>query len=388
MPVSVYPKGTTIYKPDECFNGYTVVLTPAEGGADVALINMNGDVVHRWGLEKPRTKGGIPRARLLENGHLLVLRSMHDRRHGCAQEYDWDGTLVWEHTPPAELWPHHDVFRKDNGNTLLICRETVAEEIRSKAREPERREMLYADVIQEISPGNEVVWEWHQYEHLDINRCVKVPAPVDWWGGPENDTLVDWTHTNTVQAIPENKWHDAGDERFKPGNVLMSLRQLDVVLLVDRDTKQIVWEYTGDYNGGMSGQHDSHMIEKGIPGEGNVIIFDNGASPTTNLAHCGCSYILEVNPTTDEVVWVYDKREQFHSSFTSSCQRLPNGNTLILEAAHGRLFEVTPGKEIVWEHVFGPAPRAQRAYRYAYDYCPQTRAMPRPDERPVLPQKG
>jgi hypothetical protein len=165
----------------------------------------------------------------------------------------------------------------------------------------------------------------------------------------------------------------------------MSLRQLDVLLLVDRATGRIVWECPGDYKGGFSGQHDSHMIEKGIPGAGNIIVFDNGASPVTDLSHCGCSFVLEIDPTTEEVVWAYDRREEFHSNFTSSCQRLPNGNTLILESAHHRIFEVTPEGEIVWEHVFpGPA-YSQRAYRYGYDYCPQTIALGRPEERPVAP---
>ena len=386
MPVTVHPTGTTIYQPDQCHNGYTVVLLPGERGPDVGLIDMNGLEAHRWPLEVPRTKGGIPRARLLPDGYLLVLRSVHERMTGYAQEYDWNGELVWEYEPPGELWPHHDIEKTAVGNTLIICRETVPEQIRAKAREPERREMLYADVIQEISPEGRVAWEWHQYEHIDIERCCRVPAPTDWWAGPENNTLVDWTHTNTVQAIPENQWHRRGDERFRPGNVLMSLRQLDVVLLVDRDTGRIVWEYTGDYKGGMSGQHDSHMIEEGLPGEGNILIFDNGASPTTDLSHCGCSYVLEVDPATGEVAWVYDQGERFHSNFTSSCQRLANGNTLILEAAHGRLFEVTRDGETVWEHVFGPGPRAQRAYRYGYDYCSQTAALNRPEERPVIPE--
>ncbi len=385
MAVTVYPKGTTIYRPEKCYNGYTVVLVPGEEGPAVGLIDMNGDPVHRWQMDGGAAKGGVPRARLLADGRLLVLRSDRRQSRGCAQEYSWDGELAWEYTPAEGLWPHHDIEKTASGNTLLICRETVPEHIRSQAKEPERREMLYSDVIQEVSPDGHVVWEWHQYEHLDVNRRVEVPAPVDWGPGPRNDTLVDWTHTNTVQAIPPNKWHDAGDERFKAGNVLMSLRQLDVVLLVDRDKKRIVWEYRGDYNGGLSGQHDSHMIEKGVPGEGNVILFDNGASPTTNLAHCGCSYVLEVNPTTNEIVWVYDRGERFHSNFTSSCQRLPNGNTLILESAHRRVFEVTAEGQTVWEHVFAGPPFAQRAYRYGYGYCRQMEALPAPAERPVIP---
>ena len=386
MPVTVYPEGTTIYHPDKCYNGYTVVLLPREAGPAVALIDMNGNPVHYWQMEGWNNKGGVERARLLPDGRLLILRGSGKTTKACVQEYNWEGDLIWEYIPPAELLAHHDIEKTASGNTLIICRETVPEKIRCKAKEPERRKMLYSDVIQELSRDKQVVWEWHQYKHLDINLCVKVPASVDWWAGPANNTLVDWTHTNTVQAIPENKWYDGGDKRFKPGNVLMSLRQLDLVLLVDRDTKQIVWGYTGDYHGGLSGQHDSHMIEKGIPGEGNIIMFDNGASPTTNLAHCGCSYVLEVDPSTKQVVWVYDQRERFHSNFTSSCQRLPNGNTLILESAHRRVFEVTKDRQVVWEHVFAQASSIHRAYRYGYDYCPQLNALSKPEERPVIPK--
>jgi len=32
-------------------------------------------------------------------------------------------------------------------------------------------------------------------------------------------------------------------------------------------------------------------------------------------------------------------------------RRLPNGNTLVTEGRFGRLFQVTPGKEVVWEYV-------------------------------------
>lgn len=370
MPVTVYPTGVTIHRPDDCYPGFMPILVSDQNEVGVGLLNMSGDIVHRWRLDGGRAKGGAPRVRLLPTGHLLVLRSAGLRNTGYAEEYDWGGNLVWEYRPEGDRWPHHDIEKTAAGNTLLICREPVPEHIRCRAKEPERREKLFADVILEVSPDKQVVWEWRQDEHLDINLRVRVAAPVDWWAGPENNTLVDWTHTNTLQAIPENPWYDAGDERFRPGNLLMSLRQLDRLLLVDRETKNIVWEYTGDYKGGLSGQHDSHLLEKELPGAGNILVFDNGASPTTDLSHCGCSYVLEINPVTKEVVWVYDQREHFHSNFTSSCQRLPNGNTLILEAAHRRLFEVTPAGETVWEYVF-EQPWTQRAYRYGRHYCPQ-----------------
>ena len=175
-----------------------------------------------------------------------------------------------------------------------------------------------------------------------------------------------------MQSLPDNQWYDGGDDRFRPGNVLISPRQLDTVYLIDRKSGEVVWKYTGDYFGGLSGQHGPHMIEKDMPGAGNITIFDNGASPWKDLGHAGRSYVLEINPVSNELIWVYDNGERFHSSYTSSAQRLWNGNTLICENAGGRIFEITPEKEIVWEYV-GSKPRfTPRSYRYPYDYCAQT----------------
>jgi len=55
----------------------------------------------------------------------------------------------------------------------------------------------------------------------------------------------------------------------------------------------------------------------------------------------------------------------------SGCERLANGNTFITEGATGRLFEVTPEGETVWEYMspwllpsrFGPTTAVFRAYR-------------------------
>ncbi|MHC4720712.1 MAG: arylsulfotransferase family protein, partial [Planctomycetota bacterium] len=41
--------------------------------------------------------------------------------------------------------------------------------------------------------------------------------------------------------------------------------------------------------------------------------------------------------------------EKFFSKRRGSCQRLPNGNTLITESDEGRVFEITRGGETVWE---------------------------------------
>ena len=82
---------------------------------------------------------------------------------------------------------------------------------------------------------------------------------------------------------------------------------------------------------------------------------------------------MEFDPVTFELVWEY-RAEGFYSHYISSAQRLPNGNTLITEGANGRIFEVTPEKELVWQFV-APHPTQEccpvyRAYRIPPEWVP------------------
>lgn len=374
---SVFPVGTTIYKPAQCSGGYNLI----SGSGIVKLVNMNGEVVHQWNIDTERYKGFIHRARMLTNGRLILLFG-HADVESRVVEFDWDGKETWSYVP--ERFAHHDLWPTDRGSVFLICTIPLPDEYRARITDPVRREArVQGDELIEVSREKDVLWRWVQHEHLDVNTCNPIPANQGWMGGADNNTITDWTHTNTIQELPENQWYDAGDKRFRPGNIMQSMRQLDTISIVDRKSGDVVWSYTGDYNGGMSGQHEPHMIEKGLPGAGNIIVFDNGASPYKDLAHCGCSYVLEINPSDNSLVWVYDAAHKFHARFTANCQRLPNGNTLILESICRRLFEVTPEKEIVWEHIMTDP--AQRVYRYPYDYCEAFTSLPSPNERSVTP---
>lgn len=376
----VYPIGTTIYQPEQCSGGYNLI----SGSGVVKLVNMNGDVVHQWQVDPRNEKGFIHRARLLPNGRLMLLFGAR-KVPGHIAEFDWTGNQTWEYTP--ERPAHHDFWPTESGSVLLICTIPLPKKYRDMIRDPERRQLeIFGDELLEVNRDKEVVWRWVQHENMDVNICNPMPASRDWGKGKDSNTITDWTHTNTIQALPENKWCDGGDERFKPGNVLQSMRQLDTISIVDRDNGEVVWSYTGDYNGGLSGQHEPHMIEKGLPGAGNIIVFDNGASPQNDLAHCGCSYVLEINPSNNQLVWVYDDDHFFFARFTANCQRLPNGNTLILESMCRRLFEVTPEKEVVWEYIL--TDNAQRVYRYPYDYCKELRSLGDQVEKTVIPPVG
>ena len=103
------------------------------------------------------------------------------------------------------------------------------------------------------------------------------------------------------------------------------------------------------------------MIPEGLPGAGNIMIFDNGGSSgygsPSPIAPDGLgiyaratSRVLEIDPVSLELVWSY-AGGNFFATNISGAQRLPNGNTLITESDRGHAFEVTKDGTLVWEFV-------------------------------------
>jgi hypothetical protein len=341
----------THYLPNSCSNGYTVFSFEA-GPPQTRLIDMNGNIVNTW-------RQRCERAKLVANGHLLIVGSTGRQ----ILELDWTGKVVWEFMAPGTV--HHDGTRLENGNTVFLYREPVPQVVCRTSKDPERAEMrLVADAIMEVTPEGDIVFEWHQYEHFDID-----------WFKPTNRLNTDWTHTNTVNCLPENHHWESGDSRFEPGNYLISMRSLDTIMIVSRRTGEIVWQYSGGYRGGLSGQHEPNMIPKGRPGAGNILIFDNGVEE----AHHGASIVLEINPATTEVQWTFEA-DDFFSGYRSTVERLPNGNTLINEADRKRMFEVTSQGELVWEYQIPIRWRVGRCHRVPYDFVAILADLPLPTE--------
>ena len=399
-----YPTGTTKYDPAKASSGYVLIpegyvgmndptyrapeqkkdtggrelpwVVKGEKSTEVRLIDMNGNVVNTWKV----VPNFDARARLLPTGHLLLV---DEEINGEIVEYDWKGAIVWRWKVPPGGVPHHDVHRLPNGNTLVLVDEHVPEANLKDVKDADvlwwgviKRKgiKIIGDVIYEVTPRGEIVWAWHAHDNLDVKTFSPVVPNID------------WTHGNTITPLPENKWYDAGDKRFKPGNVLFSPRNFDKVFIIDNDTKKIVWEWTHTYKGGMSHQHEPIMVAKGLPGEGNILLFDNGLFPR-HRDHNGATIVFEINPVTKDTVWKYEtygySNQKFFSKTKGSITRLPNGNTFISEDNNGRLFQVTPMGEIVWEYV--NRSDVSRAIQYPYDFTPQLRAMPKPKEMKVTP---
>ncbi|MCG8643002.1 MAG: aryl-sulfate sulfotransferase [Desulfobacterales bacterium] len=433
MTVSIYPTGTTIFDPDKAFNGYTIYIARETGAA---LVDMNGRVVHLWeGLH------GFPN-KLLPGGYVMGSLGIRNPKYGYHDQtdlvqVDWDGNVVWKfdqyefiEDPGQEgRWmarQHHDYQREgnpvgyyvpgmdplvDRGNTLILCHKNLTNPNISD-------KVLLDDVILEVNWDGDIVWEWVCSDHFDEmgfteqakNTMARNPNLVLGKG-----EVGDWMHINSMSALGPNRFYDTGDQRFHPDNIIWDGRQTNIIAITDKISGKIVWQVGPDYDrsealrklGWIIGQHHAHMIPKGLPGAGNILVFDNGGfagfgapnpgAPTGhNDALRDYSRVLEFDPVTLEKVWQYTYLEagainkmnnyNFYSPLISSAQRLPNGNTLITEGSVGRLFEVTPKHEIVWEYVspsFGKDGRSNfvyRAYRVPYEWVPQ---LSKPEEKAV-----
>ena len=371
--------GVTYLDPERIHSSY-VLFTGAD--SVTRLIDLAGTVLHEWPY------AGVP-PRILDpelNDGLVgdvgvQLSESGDPRggiyaNGTIGQLDWAGERRWEwgtETPDGAARQNHDWELLPNGNRLILV--TVPRVVPNLGDHVVGDQGLY-----EVAPDGAIVWSWLAGDHLEefgfsddgwaALRETVARDPEDPWG---------YLEMNSAKSLGPNRWHDADPGGvFAPDNILISFRKANIVALIDRSTGSPVWQcgpyYTAQAGAQhqrisvhkvprpldqTSGQHNPHMIAPGLPGAGNILIFDNqgGAGyPPASIGIYAGSRVLEIDPATSEIVWQYTAEDSglppwaFFSSFVSNAQRLPNGNTLITEGMQGRLFQVTPGGAVVWEY--------------------------------------
>jgi hypothetical protein len=404
----------------EAFDGYT--LFHATPSTTTHLIDNWGRLVHSWQSEYNTAMSVY----LLENGNLLRTGKLAigAGAGGLIQKVDWDGTVLWEYEYISDDYlQHHDIEPMPNGNVLILAWEYLTDSVAIAAgRDPAllSDSLIWPEHLVEVQPigtdSGVIVWEWHLWDHIiqdfdptkpnygvvaDHPELIDLNLAVD--GNP------DWVHGNSVDYNPDLD------------QVVLSLRRPSEFWVIDHSTTTSEAAGSTGGNSGMGGdiiyrwgnpqvygagtvddqilfyQHDVHWIEPGLPGEGNILVFNNGTGrPDGNY-----STVDEITTPVDEygsypqpasgsshgpsaTTWTYkaDPPEDFFGIRTSGAQRLPNGNTLICIGPLGEFFEVTVDGEVVWRYKNpdtrdglieqGQTPRGSgvfRCLRYAADYA-------------------
>ena len=297
-------------------------------GPEALLLDMDGRVLHRWRLpfEKAfkEVKGSVNtaywrRAHLLPDGSLLAIFQA-----GGMVKVDRDSNLLWA----VDEGFYNDLEVTDDGTILAI----------GKA----------ARVVPEINPDERVLEEFivavsaegHVVGRLSLLQAF-LASPFSELLAPMRDRG-DIFHANTVEWLDGSR--SERSELFRKGNLLVSLREVDIVAIVDPVREVVEWAARGPWDA----QHQPTLLE-----DGSLLMFDNRGAEGTARA-------LEFDLANGERTWEYAgaEGERLMSPEAGSCQRLAGGTTLITESERGRAIEVTRDGEVVWEflspHRAGP----------------------------------
>jgi hypothetical protein len=313
-------KGVTRHDRTKAWQGYTLY---ANEMGDAYLLDMDGKRVHAWKF--PETAARCEYAELFPDGNLAGV---------CVGNalvlLDWNSNVIFQ----TALTVHHDIAVLPQGGFLVPYNEK---------REFNGRTVLF-DGIARVSPSGQLVRRWSFFHLMDALKELHSPSPLDKEkedkrnGNHRKESLplgLDYYHVNTIEVLPES---DLGkkDRRFRQGNLLVCLRNVDLIAVLDQDDHSVLWHWGP---GELQLPHMPTLLPNG-----HILVFDNGAFR-------GWSRILELDPLTNQIVWKYETGSSgsFFTRERGSNQRLENGNTLICESARGRIFEVTRQGEIVWE---------------------------------------
>lgn len=383
MP-SAAQTGVTVYDPKLAYQSDFLFSPTGDGLRLTYLIDIHGHVIHSWPYPGFPAKMIDPALVKGQKGVIGVQLSALEANSAAAQTdvvpgepaaflnkdfgyVGWNGQILWKwgaSAPHGVALQHHDFVRLANGDTLILS--NLKRIVKGFGKKP-----VLDDVIYEVDPAGEIVWRWSALDHM-----AQFGFSADQIHMVEQRDDPDVLHINDMEVLGKNKWADQGDQRFAPDNILISSRNANLTMIIDRKSGDIVWRLGPNYaprkaNGlgpdrlprpidQISGQHGGYMIPEGLPGAGDILMLDNQGEagyPPVALDVLAGSRVLEINPVKKQIVWEYNARDSgnmalsFYTPFIGNVQRLPNGNTLINEGIDGRFFQVTPEGKIVWEYV-------------------------------------
>lgn len=414
--VSLLIATTGVLSP-QAYQGYT--LFGPNNSRYTYLCNMNNQIVKTW----THSKSGGYSAYLLSDGSVIRTASSGSSSingggaQGVVQKYNWAGSLTWEYTySTTTVRAHHDICPMPNGNVLLIAWE-VKTAAQAVAAGLNRSSVIWPDHVIEVQPvgtnGGNIVWKWHAWDHLvqqydptkanygiiaDHPELLNINMGATGMGGGG-----DWMHINGISYNPELD------------QIVISSHTLNEIYVIDHSTTTA---QAASHQGGRSGRggdilyrwgmpsnygapgaqvfkvvHCAKWVPAGLPGAGNILAFNNrenqGSSMVVELTlplDTAGKYIWTPGsayaPTTP--VWSYTAAG-FYSNHLGGLQRLPNGNTLIVESTSGYLFETDAAGNTVWSYNRGG--EVVRALRYGFDYPGLSAITSVKNESPAEPRE-
>ncbi len=369
----------------EAVNGYTLFSSNQK----TYLIDNCGFVINQWNSDfLPGISGYLlDDGSLIRAGQIQNPVNLINGRGGIIEKYDWEGNLLWNYTMADTFYhQHHDIAVMPNENVLLLVREfkSTLEALNMGRDITQFTNGLVSESIYEIErmgDSTAIVWEWHQWDHLIQDNDPNLPNYGVVSEHPERLDI------NAAPNIEGNDWLHANAITYNPelDQIAISYRNTNEIYIIDHSTTT---EEAASSTGGNSGkggdflyrwgnpqvyergtpddqilfgQHDIKWIPPGYVNEGKLSVLNNGYQrPDTSYSSVeiwtppvdenGNYTIIDdsaFGPSTTD--WSYSDGSSFFSIIQSGADPLPNGN--VLAHMKGRMIEITPDKEIVWDYI-------------------------------------
>jgi len=397
-------------------NGYTLFGTRGTS----YLIDMEGRVVHSWSI------GTNPR--FTAHGTLLDAVGGDPSQSKQWRELDWNGSTVWQYAETRTgYWPHHDfdcIYNPKLGDTTFIYianKDLTAAQCLAAGCDPKNDYTgAQMDVIVEVDRRGNVIWEWSFFDHIvqDLDASKPTYGSIRNTPGRININIPgmparkDWLHCNSldynqekdlivINSVQGEFYVIDHGSTFVPGDPDSSIARAasamgdflyrfgDPARYDQGDPPSVLENWTKATSGHkqMGGAHNIQWIRPGLPGAGNLLVFNNGQNLFELTPQ---SYIMEINPyrtasgstasafvnppdagytvvnspdanlmkerknVSNQIVWKFSSKNNtsFYSTIGSGAQRLANGNTLVCAMNDGHFFEVSGADaSIVWEYI-------------------------------------
>jgi hypothetical protein len=257
-------------------------------------------------------------------------------------------TLVVSSVEPID---HHELRRLPGGHYVFFTTPLLEGVDLSALSGLGTSENILGCNIQELDETGALVWEWVGTDHLDPG------ADTVWWESVmvQDASVVDTFHCNSI---------DVNDD----GDLLVSIRQMDSVLLVSRQTGAVLWKmggsaaskdgarYTtvsGDTQGPFHGQHDARLVP------GGVSLFDDqitGSKPARAVI-----YDVDVDAGVATPSWQYVAKSP--SSGMGSFRLTADGSRVIGWGAGGTFVTLTEVDEAGNDLLEFSFPAGSQSYR-------------------------
>lgn len=334
-----------IYDEAAANNGLSLVTSIVDDRKLAAsVINMEGELIHRWELDwfeiwpeithipksdpkYPQSKPGafIQGAVMLENGDLIF-----NYTYLGMVRVDICGNVVWR----LPYRTHHSVYLDENDILWvpgLIRHEEAVPDL------PYHIPVFNESTILKVSLDGEILDEISVPEVLqknDLHGLLGLSSTGNRIASVTGDTL----HLNDVETFPS--YLEEGI--FQIGDIMISLRNINTILVFREDDLGVVYLSTGTY----VRQHDPDFID------GNTLsVFDNYNIAPEEYGQQSRILIESIGSGQRTTYYTGTVEEPFYTDIQGNHQWLSNGNLLITETRKGRAFEIDPEGRIVWEFV-------------------------------------